>query len=516
MRSLITAAIFFFSIQAFAGDNTFVPSTPNLVITSADEEGLVSLTPTFSGSAVDGIDISFPSAAYTLQASEWLVYETSDPTVKLLGGFEAHTNNLVYSTTTFEELDFPYTVNIDGTAVDRIRIYGAPRIELLSSMGEILAEVAMIPDYTDNVTHQPNRQALVLSKEFNDAIVYNWYMQNSSTSQNSWISTLQIIVRYDGKVGVRSSINDLNDPFFAIQNDFKAVGCKLRNNGNLRSFFRDLADWKAILTNQMVNQFSFVCSQGVDEILLSTFTSADPSEILMPTFIIQSTSATTDYVVSDVEALNPNTNYTAQARYSVFSDSNSGTNHSFWSAPLSFTTVGSLNDSSDYQLSISENPEKPFIAGSQGELILDVYNAGQSTGNPSIYVRLPFGIFNTSEGVGVALGVTEENQSCDLRVTNEHTIFYCEISNLKSGETASVRALISFSLDQGQLEYAVCASADCDNPDYQQANFVVLNPDAFKDNSGSSSSDSSGSSSSGGAIVLLLFAVPFLRRRKRA
>lgn len=511
MRSLIAATIFsfFFSIQSFAGDNTFVPSTPYLTITSGDEEGMVSLAPTFSASEVSGIDISAPNAVYTLQASEWLVYESTDPAVKLLGGFETHTNNLVYSTTTFEELDFPYSVNIDGIAVDRIRIYGAPKIELLGSMGEILAEVSMIPDFTDNVTHQPNRQALVLSKEFNDVVVYNWYMQNSSTSQNNWMSTFQIVVRYDGQVGARSSINDLDDAFFSIQSSFKAVGCKLRNNGNLRSLNGNLADWKATLTNQMVSQFSFLCSQGSDEILLSTFTDADPTYIPMPSFIIQSTSASTDYVVSDEKALSPNTNYTAQVRYSVFSDSKPGINNTFWSAPISFKTVEVLNNDSEYHIGLTENSGKPFIAGQQGAITLDVYNVGQVTGNPSVFLRLPFDIFSV-DGAAAALVSLAPKHSCNAEVSNGYTILTCEIFDLLPGETSSVEAFMTFSIDQGQFEYAVCETDNCETPDYVQTRVNILSSDAPNE-----SSDSSGSSSSGGAIILLLFAASFLRRRKK-
>lgn len=503
MRSLITATIFslFFSVQTFADDNTFVPATPSISISAGEQDGLVSLTPIFSGSEVNGIDASYPNAAYTLQASEWLVYEATDPTVKLLGGFETHTNNLVYSTTTFEERDFSHAVNIDGAAVSRIRIYGAPKIELLSSTGDILAEVSMIPDYTDNITHQASRQALVLSKEFGDAVVYNWYIKNSDTSPNNWMSTFQIIVRYDGQVGGRSSINDLDNSFFDI-NNYKAVGCKLRNSGDLLFLNGNPAVWKATLTNKLESKFSFVCSQGTNEILLSTFASVEPSDISMPSFVIQSSSGTADYSVSESEALTPNTNYTALARYSVSSDSNAGTNYSFWSAPISFTTSDTISSEAEFHIGITEDPARPFIEGQIGAITIDVNNVGQTTGSPSFFVRFPFDI-TSATGASYGISSLSQDQSCDMKIMESNTVFTCQIINLQPGDSSTAEITVSLSANQGQFEYAVCNTENCENPEYIQTNVNVLIPET----------DSS-SSSSGGALTLLLLAAPFLRRRK--
>jgi MYXO-CTERM domain-containing protein len=500
MRSLIAAAIIslFFSIQAFADDNTFVPTTPNISITSGEESGLVSLTPTFSGSEVSGADLDFPNATYTLQASEWLVYETIDPSVKLLGGFEAHTNNLTYSATTFEERDFPYSVTIDGTAVERIRIYGAPKIELLTSTGEILAEVSIIPDFTDYVTHQPNHQALVLSKEFDDSVVYSWHMKNSTTSPNSWVSTFQAIIRLDGKVGGRSSINNLNDSFFDI-NNYQAVGCRLRNNGNLLFLMGTPAGWKSTLTNEMQDTFSFVCSQGINEILLSTFSSAEPSEISMPNFVIQSTSASVDYAVSEAETLIPNTNYTALARYSASSDSNVGTNYSFWSAPISFTTADNISSEAEFHIGITEDPDKPFIEGQLGAITINVYNVGPTTGSPSFFVRFPFDI-TSATGESYGISSLNQDQYCEMEIIDSNTVFTCQIINLQPGDSSTAEITVSLSASQGQFEYAVCYTESCENPEYIQTNVNVLLPET--------------NSSSGGALTLLLLAAPFLRRRK--
>lgn len=510
MRSLIAVAAFstFFSTHSFSEDNTFVPTTPSISI-SADENGEISTTPTFSGSSVAGVDTSAPTAVYGLQASEWLVYEDTDPTVKLLGGFESHTNDLVFSLTTYEERDFPYAVIIDGTQVDRIRIYGAPKIELLSAAGDILAEVSMVPDFTDYVTHQPSHQAIVLSQEFSDAVVYNWMMQSSSVSPNSWNSTFQLIVRYDGKLGIRSSINNLDDTFFSIQSTYQGIGCRMRIDGTLYFAFGNPSQWKAELTNAMQDEFTLVCTPGTDAVDFSYFESAEPPSISIPNFVIRTSSSSTELVVTEAQALQPNTNYIAHARYSVTSDSKTGINKSFWSEPLSFSTVQEQALNTEYHIVISEANNRPFIAGEQKQVFFEVRNVGNQTGNPTFFFQLPFDIFSSSAG-DITL-TNPDGPFCNIQVSNNSTLFSCQVSNLEPSESKIIEAYLTFSLDQGLFEYAVCETGQCNNPDYIGGTFTVQEtataPESGNDSSG-------GGGNGGGAMTLLLLAAPFLRRRR--
>ncbi|UXD85942.1 hypothetical protein [Thalassolituus hydrocarboniclasticus] len=489
-KTLPILAAAFIAQTALAGAT--LPPTPTIT-SPADNAENVDTLPTFTSDASG--------------ATDWLASYPSSY-VQLVGGWAKNAMGQ------YQDIPFPVEgVTLDGANVSTLRIYYEGKAELLAENGDILARTILNPSTTRY--SQPSDLSGVISvSRLSNRIIINWHQKNDGGSVN-WDAALQALFLIDGNtqviksVGLKSKPNDLNNELFSLSNS--EVGCQLRSDGTLKGPINStLPAYKTELKEHTVpaqTMFSMQCyvQSGWGGVERQPFLYPESPFMNYGKPLVTVTESGTSQATPET-ALQQFSEYQVQVRARAATGESS-----VWSTPVGFTTRGPL---SDYVFtSLPKNIRTN--ANSAQNLTFVVKNQGSESGNPEIYLRLPF----SAEPIGDAETIpdpetlpgpdTRYNVSasiaggdCYVFVDDREDATYinCQPNEpLLAQESVIIEASLLLPPGTPSIEYLACERRLCDESTFESLPVT----------------DASSSSSSGGASwLLLLFSfVVSLRRR---